>query len=49
MSIVNAKEIMVEALKQHVVVAHNRSEDYIIDESVLPKRWLSDERGLKDL
>ena len=43
------RRLMVEALKQHVVVAHNRSEDYIIDESVLPKRWLSAERGLKDL
>lgn len=40
---------MLEALEKHVEMAHNQSENLIIDEDQMPTRWLGPERGLKDI
>jgi hypothetical protein len=43
------RPFILEALEEHKEKAHNKSEDYIVEESQLPTRWLGSERGLKDI
>lgn len=43
------RPLLLEALNEHVQMIHNRSEEFIIDEEEMPKRWLGAERGLKGL
>jgi hypothetical protein len=40
---------ILEALQAHKDLAHNNSENYIIEEKDMPTRWLGTERGLKGI